>query len=84
MTGISRRSISTYEMGDAKPKRPTLLSWALATGVSLDWLTSGAQSVTPRPTGGVRARQDSNLQPSDPKVAPGQTSTDQSLKRAAA
>lgn len=50
VTGISRRSISAYESGDSKPRRPQLITWALATGVRLDWLCP---------------EQDSNLQPTD-------------------
>ena len=35
---VSRRSISTYESDEAVPRRPQLIAWAMATGVSLDWL----------------------------------------------
>ena len=66
--GISRRSVSAYEGGGSIPKRPVLLSWALRTGVPLEWLRSGTAE-TPRPggDGGLeRARYDSNVQPSDP------------------
>jgi len=48
-TGISRRSISSYESSEAMPKRPQLIAWALATGVPLEWLETGAES--PRPVG---------------------------------
>jgi transcriptional regulator with XRE-family HTH domain len=40
--GVSRHSISNYERGAFAPRRPVLLSWALATGVALDWLTGGS------------------------------------------
>ena len=36
--GISRASISNYENGIHTPNRPTLLAWAMACGVSLEWL----------------------------------------------
>src|SRR6266568_2172432 len=38
-TGISRASISNYENGKTVPSKPVLLSWALACGVDLDWLS---------------------------------------------
>jgi len=66
--GISRRSVSAYECGGSTPRRPVLLSWALRTGVPLEWLRSGTTE-SPRPggDGGIgRARRDSNPQPSDP------------------
>jgi transcriptional regulator with XRE-family HTH domain len=49
-TGLSRRSIAGYEGGEREPRRHHLIAWALATGVSLEWLCP---------------RQDSNLQPTD-------------------
>jgi transcriptional regulator with XRE-family HTH domain len=48
--GLSRRTVAGYEAGEREPKRHVQLAWALATGVSLDWLCP---------------RQDSNLQPTD-------------------
>ena len=48
--GLSRRTVAGYEGGEREPRRPVLIAWALATGVSLDWLCP---------------RQDSNLQPTD-------------------
>jgi transcriptional regulator with XRE-family HTH domain len=36
--GVSRRSISKYEVGEGEPGQPQLIAWALATGVALDWL----------------------------------------------
>jgi transcriptional regulator with XRE-family HTH domain len=38
LTGISERSIQNYEAGRTTPRRPQLIAWALATGVSLEWL----------------------------------------------
>jgi len=57
--GISRRSISTYESDESAPRRPTLLAWAMATGVPLSWLAGDDGGPDGRP------RQDSNLQPTD-------------------
>jgi transcriptional regulator with XRE-family HTH domain len=39
--GIARSSLSAYENGHRTPRRPVLLSWALATGVPLEWLLNG-------------------------------------------
>lgn len=41
--GVGRSTISNYEAGVTEPKRPILLSWAMATGVPLEWLVSGDQ-----------------------------------------
>lgn len=40
LIGASKRTIGRYEDG-AEPKRPVVIAWALATGVSLDWLETG-------------------------------------------
>ena len=42
--GIARSSLSSYENGHRVPRRPVILSWAMATGVDLGWLQTG----TPR------------------------------------
>lgn len=63
-TGVSRRSISTYESATEAPKRPVLVSISLATGVPVAWLIGD----TPPRGGGERARRYSKPQPSDPKV----------------
>lgn len=39
--GMARTTVSNYENGVTPPKRPILLSWALATGVPLEWLQTG-------------------------------------------
>jgi transcriptional regulator with XRE-family HTH domain len=39
--GMSRRTVVNYELGRHHPRRPYLLSWALATGVDYDWLVTG-------------------------------------------
>jgi transcriptional regulator with XRE-family HTH domain len=36
--GLTRRTIAGYECGERAPRQPILFAWALATGVSLDWL----------------------------------------------
>jgi transcriptional regulator with XRE-family HTH domain len=36
--GVSMSSVSRYEIDKTLPGRPVLLSWALCTGVDLDWL----------------------------------------------
>ena len=41
---IARSSLSKYENGHAVPRRPVLISWALATGVSLAWLETGDET----------------------------------------
>jgi transcriptional regulator with XRE-family HTH domain len=38
LTGLSRATISNCERGVTPPTRPILLSWAVGTGVDLDWL----------------------------------------------
>ncbi|ARU50165.1 hypothetical protein CBR64_00160 [Cellulosimicrobium cellulans] len=49
--GISRRSVSYYESGESAPKRPQLIAWAMATGVSLSWLETGQPLImSPSPT----------------------------------
>lgn len=44
-TGISRASIVNYENGHTTPSRPSVLSWALCTGVSLEWLMGGGEII---------------------------------------
>lgn len=46
-TGISRGSIANYEGGHTTPKRPQLISWAMATGFSLQWLETGRVEAPP-------------------------------------
>lgn len=38
--GVSRNSVSNYEVGATEPRRIVLNAWAMATGVSLNWLLS--------------------------------------------
>ena len=61
--GISRQSVSAAESGRSTPRELTIRAWAMATGVSLDWLRDGE---TPPPVGdGVRSYtpSDSNREP---------------------
>lgn len=56
--GVSRRTVSNNESGHVKPRVIVIRAWALATGVSVEWLESGkvpegggpdsGLSVTPR------------------------------------
>ncbi|MCE5288376.1 MAG: helix-turn-helix domain-containing protein [Nocardiaceae bacterium] len=39
--GASAGTINRSERGLTKPRRPLLIAWALATGVSLEWLETG-------------------------------------------
>lgn len=49
--GVSRTSISAAETGKTKPRRSTLILWAMATGVNLDWLLTGQTQKSPSPEG---------------------------------
>lgn len=42
-TGISVGTISNVETGKVTPRRSTLMLWALATGVSYEWLSTGSE-----------------------------------------
>lgn len=74
--GISARSLQDYEAMVRPAKRATLIAWSMVTGVSLQWLESGASPYGPGPDTptapdedaegrGLRARRDSNPKPSD-------------------
>ena len=41
LIGVSPRTIYAAENGRAKPRRPVLLAWSMATGVSLEWIVDG-------------------------------------------
>lgn len=43
---VHRQTVARYESGASAPRRPVLISWALTTGVSLDWLQNGPESPT--------------------------------------
>lgn len=55
LTGISRNSIVNYEMGHTIPRRPVIVSWALATGFDAGWLETGTQPIPEPPDGGMNA-----------------------------
>ncbi|QTX04127.1 helix-turn-helix domain-containing protein [Agromyces archimandritae] len=44
LTGISVTSISAAEKGKTAPRRSTLILWAAATGVDIQWLREGRTS----------------------------------------
>lgn len=44
---VHRRSVTNYEGDRFAPKRPVLISWALACGVPLVWLIDGTVPATP-------------------------------------
>lgn len=48
LTGISRRTISSYEQGST-PKRTNVLAWAMATGYPYTWITDGSTGGTNPP-----------------------------------
>jgi len=50
VTGISPKTINNYEGDKVKTRRPTLITWALATGVDLEWILTG-HARTPDPEG---------------------------------
>lgn len=56
VTGISRSTIGNYENGKTKPRRASLLTWALATGFDLNWLQHGVSGEQDGPDGGMAAR----------------------------
>ena len=77
--GVSRGTVTNYELERVKPRTIVLREWARHTGVDLEWLRTGERPpVTPTPGGGEtllfaprpvkrrwRPEQDSNLQPTD-------------------
>ena len=39
---VHRQTVARYESGASTPRRPVLISWAMTTGVSLEWLATGS------------------------------------------
>lgn len=39
--GVSRNSVSNYEHGRTTPRKIVLNAWAMACGVSIDWIRDG-------------------------------------------
>jgi transcriptional regulator with XRE-family HTH domain len=69
--GMSRTSLSRWLNDRGTPPRTVFVKqWALRTGVSYEWLSTGRPATNPRqggPDGGIEGlpRVDSNHQPSD-------------------
>ena len=38
---VERNTVSTWINGHVKPRKPTLMAWALRTGASYEWLATG-------------------------------------------
>lgn len=50
---VNRNTISRAEVGASEPRRIVLKAWALATGVPLEWILTGAvKQENPSPDGG--------------------------------
>lgn len=65
--GVARGSVSNWINGRISPSVQTLRLWAMRCGVPYEWLVSGGvPQQSQHPASALRARQDSNLQPSDP------------------
>jgi len=56
MIGVSARSIYAAESGRSRPRRPVLVSWAMATGVSLEWIVDGDLIAAESPQAGAGVR----------------------------
>lgn len=54
--GISRAAISAAENGRNVPHRSTLMLWALATGVSVEWLETGEAPSEEGASDGARSK----------------------------
>lgn len=71
--GVSRQTVSNYELDNTKPRRLALRAWSLRTGVPIEWLEAG-QTPKPHPGGPdgaseLCATKDSNLEPTDYRLA---------------
>lgn len=77
--GISRRSLTNYELAHTPPPRPVLLAWSFRTGISMEWLMTGEG---PGPEGDGLPRLDLNQRPSDyTSIASPVSLTDHSERR---
>ena len=62
--GVSRGTVSNYEAGKTTAiKRLYLRTWAMRTGVPVEWLATGQVTRRPTPPEGELPRHDSNVQP---------------------
>ena len=49
LAGVSRKSVSNWEIGKTVPRRSALIAIAFATGVNLYWLETGESPYPPEP-----------------------------------
>ena len=54
--GVSRKSVSNWEIGKSTPRRAAVIAIAFATGVSLEWLEHGETPAGDNPGGGSAVR----------------------------
>lgn len=64
LTGISRHTVQRYERDEVRMKDYVVKQWALATGFSYAWITTGVAPTPPTDTGTLTAR-DRRPQPVD-------------------
>ena len=56
--GVSRGTVSNYERGSRTHKKSVLMTWAMGSGVPLEWLMTGEQGTPDHtPQGGRVTRQ---------------------------
>lgn len=55
LAGVSRKSVSNWEIGKSTPRRAAVIAIAFATGVSLEWLEKG-ETPAEGPGGGSAVR----------------------------
>lgn len=58
---MSHRAIGNYETDRRVPRRPVILAWAMATGVSMHWLETG--EAPPSDDGGASGVRPKGLEP---------------------
>lgn len=56
IAGVSRKSVSNWEIGKTEPRRAALIAISFATGVSLEWLETGNTPDGNNPDGGSAVR----------------------------
>ena len=56
LAGVSRKSISNWEIGKTAPRRAALIAIAFSTGVDLHWLETGNAPADYHPGGGSVVR----------------------------
>ncbi|WP_366076933.1 helix-turn-helix transcriptional regulator [uncultured Aeromicrobium sp.] len=59
--GVARNTIARVEQGATTPRRPVLIAWALACGVSLHWIETG--EAPPSDDGGASGVRPKGLEP---------------------